>query len=372
MTYDADGLRSTKQINGVKTEYQYVGDKLFYEKRGDGNSFYYFYDSYGKLSAIYHHVNGNKTAYHVVTNAQGDVIALYSWTGTKVAEYSYDAWGNCTIVSDTSGTGIATLNPFRYRSYYFDRDLGLYYLQSRYYDSETGRFINSDNVTDPSAGVMGYNTYVYCGNNPVMSSDPSGHLLLSAILIGAVSGALISGIANFTCQAIRNKGDISKTNIKELAISTAVGAFTGALSGGFGAAFSSVTTTASNAVINVCRVVTNAVICTGGDTLASICMEEEITSKGQLETFILSAGYSSIGLGVSHGVNKRTFNSLTKSGKRNALNDVNTSATPITNRMIKNNLHSGTLAYNTYLADGFDDISDILSAGVELFKEAIS
>ena len=130
MTYDADGLRSTKTVNGVKTTYQYVGDKLFYENRGNGDSFYYFYDSYGKLSAIYHHRNGTKVAYHVVTNAQGDVISLYDWAGYLVAYYEYDAWGNCTITQDSSSTGIATLNPFRYRGYYYDNDLGLYYLQS--------------------------------------------------------------------------------------------------------------------------------------------------------------------------------------------------------------------------------------------------
>ena len=193
MTYDADGLRSTKQINGVKTEYQYVGDKLFYEKRGDGNSFYYFYDSYGKLSAIYHHVNGNKTAYHVVTNAQGDVIALYSWTGTKVAEYSYDAWGNCTIVSDTSGTGIASLNPFRYRSYYRDTDLGLYYLQSRYYDSEIGRFINADGYITTGQGVMSYNMFAYCLNNPVNMSDPTGQFSIVSLLVVVACVFALSG-----------------------------------------------------------------------------------------------------------------------------------------------------------------------------------
>ena len=179
MTYDADGLRSTKTVNGVKTEYQYVGDKLYYENRGNGDSFYYYYDSYGNLCAFYHHRNGTKTAYHVVTNSQGDVIAIYNWSGsTKVAEYKYDAWGNCTIVSDTSSTGIATLNPIRYRGYYYDNDLGLYYLQSRYYDSEIGRFVNSDNVTDPGAGLMGFNTFIYCGNNPVNAADPTGHWII--------------------------------------------------------------------------------------------------------------------------------------------------------------------------------------------------
>ena len=177
MGYDADGLRSSKTVNGVKTTYQYVGDKLFYENRGNGDSFYYFYDSYGKLSAIYHHRNGIKVAYHVVTNAQGDVISLYNWSGTLVASYDYDAWGNCTIVSDTSSTGIATLNPFRYRGYYYDTDLGLYYLQSRYYDAEIGRFINADTtglLAVSSGEITDKNLFSYCDNNPVARKDGTG------------------------------------------------------------------------------------------------------------------------------------------------------------------------------------------------------
>ena len=177
--YDADGLRTLKIVNGVKTEYQYVGDKMFYEKRGDGNSFYYFYDSYGKLSAIYHYVNGTRVPYHVVTNAQGDVMALYNWSGTKVAEYSYDAWGNCSILSDSTSTHIATLNRFRYRGYYSDSDLGLYYLQSRYYDSAIGRFINADStclLTVSSGEISDKNLFNYCDNNPVIRRDTTGNV----------------------------------------------------------------------------------------------------------------------------------------------------------------------------------------------------
>lgn len=190
--YDADGLRSSKTVNGTKTEYQYVGDQLFYENRGNGNELYYFYDSYGNLSRIYHHNNGNKAAYYVATNAQGDVVALYNASGVKVGAYDYDAWGNqrvFVVTQDSNGanvhtqinpetqylTHIVNLNPFRYRGYYFDRDLGLYYLQSRYYDSDVGRFINTDNITDSGAGILGYNTFMYCGNNPINAADPSGH-----------------------------------------------------------------------------------------------------------------------------------------------------------------------------------------------------
>ncbi len=71
--------------------------------------------------------------------------------------------------------GIATLNPFRYRSYYFDEETGLYYLQTRYYDPELGRFISADSIEylDPET-LGGLNLYAYCGSNPVMAVDSTG------------------------------------------------------------------------------------------------------------------------------------------------------------------------------------------------------
>lgn len=189
-TYDASGLRSTKTVNGVKTTYQYVGDQLLYEDRGNGTKLYYFYDSNGILSAIYHHVNGVKTAYHVQTNYQGDVVALYDWSGSLVAKYDYDAWGNILSVTDangtpiTSSTHIANVNPFRYRSYYYDNDLGLYYLQSRYYDSGIGRFVNGDEQLNDD--ILGNNLFVYCSNNPITRCDDTGKAWW--IVVGAIVG----------------------------------------------------------------------------------------------------------------------------------------------------------------------------------------
>ena len=67
-------------------------------------------------------------------------------------------------------------NPFTYRGYYHDQDLGLYYLQTRYYDSNTGRFINADSVDylGENGDINIYNLFAYCSNNPIMFSDPSG------------------------------------------------------------------------------------------------------------------------------------------------------------------------------------------------------
>ena len=74
----------------------------------------------------------------------------------------------------------------------------MYYLSSRYYDPEVGRFISSDSIID-IRGVNTINLYAYCGNNPVNYSDPSGHLFLGTIVGGIVGGifgglgALVSG-----------------------------------------------------------------------------------------------------------------------------------------------------------------------------------
>ena len=131
-------------------------------------------------------------------NLFGDIIGIFSGN-TEMATYVYDAWGNCTITKNTNGLG--TLNPFRYRGYYWDSNLGLYYLISRYYDPQTGRFINSDSLDylDPET-LGGLNLYAYCGNNPVMGVDPEGHALLSIIisiiliLAGGAIGGTVRGV----------------------------------------------------------------------------------------------------------------------------------------------------------------------------------
>ena len=86
--------------------------------------------------------HNRSTKYYYLKNVQGDITAIYDEAGNLKAEYEYDAWGNHVVTLDVGGIG--SLNPFRYRSYYFDEETGLYYLQSRYYDPAVGRFINAD------------------------------------------------------------------------------------------------------------------------------------------------------------------------------------------------------------------------------------
>ena len=81
-------------------------------------------------------------------NLQGDIIAIYSNDGIKLISYIYDAWGNFEMeYEDAAFDYNAERNPLTYRGYYYDSDLGLYYLRSRYYDPNTGRFISPDKLT---------------------------------------------------------------------------------------------------------------------------------------------------------------------------------------------------------------------------------
>jgi len=149
--------------------YIYTGSQLTQMKKG-GTTFSFTYDANGvPLTFSY----GNST-YYYATNLQGDVVALLRKTTTGMAVvgfYIYDAWGNCTISGNTS---VLMFNPLRYRGYVYDQETGLYYLQSRYYDPEVGRFINADGLVTTGQSFVGNNMFAYCGNNPVSHIDCSG------------------------------------------------------------------------------------------------------------------------------------------------------------------------------------------------------
>ena len=178
--YDADGLRSYKKVGNTESYYQYVGDKLLYEKRGD-IEFYYYYNSFGDLAGIKYIVNGTEYMVYAFCNSRGDVEDLY-WSGGNLAcHYTYDSWGNVISVVNASGNeitdqnNIANMNPIRYRGYYYDSETGYYYLKSRYYNPQVSRFISSDAYFSTGEGINSCNMFAYCGNNPINLADPNGY-----------------------------------------------------------------------------------------------------------------------------------------------------------------------------------------------------
>ena len=148
--YNADGIRTVKTNGSTIHHYTLNGSQIVTEtwttKSSSGaetpNHFLvYLYDENGAPVGLQYR---NKTygtytfdTYYFEKNLQGDIIAIYTESGTKIGSYTYDAWGNCTVSTESGTTTIQkqivrTLNPFRYRGYYYDTDTGLYYLQSRY------------------------------------------------------------------------------------------------------------------------------------------------------------------------------------------------------------------------------------------------
>ncbi len=183
-TYDVSGMRTGKTVtkDGTTTEYNYVYENGLLLQMTRGSRIYDFsYDANGTPVSIAYRskATANPTYYYYGTNWRGDVVALYSSTGAITALYEYDAYGNVTVKSsngqvNTSETHIANVNPLGYRGYVYDKETGFYYLQSRYYDPTTCRFINADVYYDTGVGLTGLNMFAYCNNNPVIFSDDLG------------------------------------------------------------------------------------------------------------------------------------------------------------------------------------------------------
>lgn len=166
--YNIEGIRNRKVCNGTVTDYVIEGKDIIAEIT-DGKELWYIYDeSNGVVGFSYEGCN-----YFYEKNAMNDVIRIVDENGSIVSEYVYDAWGNITDIK--GNMNIAELNPFRYKSYYYDRESGFYYLRSRYYDSKTGRFINADDLELLSFNTDDTNMYAYCCCNPVMLHDPYGN-----------------------------------------------------------------------------------------------------------------------------------------------------------------------------------------------------
>ena len=195
-TYNADGVRIGK--SGSRAGTFIVSGTQILREINSVATIDYLYDENGSPIGLTYK---GKT-YYYRKNLQGDIINITDSTGAKVVTYTYNAWGK--LMSMTGNMELAVNNPFRYRGYYYDVESGLYYLNSRYYDPQTGRFVNAEpNVDygkfDEGAGLNGYNVFAYCANNPVMFKDDSGEFVIStAVLIGIGIGALIGGVAGGT------------------------------------------------------------------------------------------------------------------------------------------------------------------------------
>lgn len=182
--YDAEGIRTSKVVDGVTHTYITQNGKVIRETIGTGSTakvLDFIYDNNGRpFSLIYTNGTAQPVTYYYVLNYQGDVVNLVTAAGSPAATYRYNAWGEILKVTDANGTAItntadiAHINPIRYRGYYYDSETGFYYLQSRYYDPANHRFINADSYVATGQGFLGTNMFAYCGNCPCSRLDVNG------------------------------------------------------------------------------------------------------------------------------------------------------------------------------------------------------
>jgi RHS repeat-associated protein len=232
--YNDQGYRTEKDIYEVATNttqtitYTLSGDKVLDESDGT-YQLVYTYDYDGTIIRFYYDANSGDSVsgadYFYLRNQQGDITTIIDNGGNTVVKYRYDAYGNILgLVDNSTGDIISKMNPYTYRGYRYDSEIGYYYLNSRYYNPEIGRFINADGIEYLGANedILSYNLYAYCSNNPVMNVDPSGNFVLSFIVslaigtsFGAICG-LVNGLASGNTENL----------LEYIAIGVAVGGFT--------------------------------------------------------------------------------------------------------------------------------------------------
>ena len=218
-SYDENGLRTRKTFTAsfggnsasVHTDYYYNGSVLIGMKSGS-KLMRFSYDAGGNVVSVDHSTDNGSTyeTYYYLRNAQGDIVKLIDSSGNTVVEYLYDSWGKAISVTGTLATTLGTDQPFRYRGYVYDEETGWYYLQSRYYDPTTCRFISADVYLSTGQGVIGNNCFTYCLNNPLVYHDVYGCICVDRYsqdgMICVGGGLALAFVVMLSC------GDVSTKN----------------------------------------------------------------------------------------------------------------------------------------------------------------
>ena len=194
-SYNHEGLRIKRSGNRSETvTYSYSGNKLI-PQQSSSLKLEFLYD---EKDYLYGFIKNNNERYYYIRDALGNILGIINQNGQIVVQYSYTSYGVCSISGNTS---LGNENPFRYKGYYYDVETSLYYITTRYYDPEIGRFISPDSVDylNPQS-INGLNLYAYCGNDPVNYYDPRGCFLVLACILGLTAlvgmGLAIGGVAS--------------------------------------------------------------------------------------------------------------------------------------------------------------------------------
>ena len=282
--YDSNGRRTGKSY-GDSYNFRIVGGQLYYVGDSTGTAYYYAgddlsqiditfpdnsstslhftYDELGPMSVTY-----SGAEYFYLKNAQGDVTGLVNSSGTQVVAYTYDAWGNPLTTTGSMAGTLGKLNPFRYRGYVYDTETGLYYLGSRYYNPQWGRFVNADSeslvTASPDSATWDKNLFSYCDNNPITRIDANGGWW--HVVIGAAVGVIAQYATDVTINLRQGKSFVDALSPRSSLVDYGAAAISGALAAtgiGMGASIS------ANAAISGIAYLSNGSIYGSEITLSS-------------------------------------------------------------------------------------------------------
>ncbi len=196
--YNENGQRVLRQLaNGARREYYYNGTQLEYIKIINANgvlngTLRYIYNSAGQAEYImfvtaakastptaynlYYILRDNTGVIQKLIKVRKATTSSVTPTLSVAVEYNYDPYGKLLSITKASGESVGTYNPLVYKDYIWDSETDWYYCNSRYYDPETGRWVNGDSViSEVGESVEGYNLFAYCMSDPINMSDSTGH-----------------------------------------------------------------------------------------------------------------------------------------------------------------------------------------------------
>lgn len=232
--YDENGMRyrttiTNKEDNSVGyLDYVWVDSKLIsisFTSDELNQTVKYLYNDFDEpVGFVSTREDGSVDTYYYLKNAQGDITNIVSAAGKKMVSFTYDVFGKRTVEYHANGSTTPgqielitqmkadLLNPFAYRGYCYDYDMGMYYLQSRYYDPNTGRFINADdtNYLNATGTVLGCNLFAYCENDPVNFVDSFGEKKTPNSAYTAVYTILFIIMIDAYCAAFKINSDANK------------------------------------------------------------------------------------------------------------------------------------------------------------------
>ncbi len=171
-TYDAEGLRTSKTVNGEKTVFVWDDDQIVMELSAGGKVKKRYIRGNDLIFADRgaENVSGEASGkQYYVTDIHGNVVQLTDESGRVIKTYEYDSFGNETKPDRKDD------NPFRYCGEYYDKETEEIYLRARYYQPKVGRFLTRDTYTGEEDEPLSLHLYTYCENDGVNMTDPTGH-----------------------------------------------------------------------------------------------------------------------------------------------------------------------------------------------------